>query len=108
MKQLAISKQILIIATLPALFIAGFLSIYYTWSQFNYISESLNKNGDLIVKQLSPAAEYAVYSGNTELIEPLINTIVASNPVSRIQVLDKYRNNIIDRAPVEQPVLNDD
>jgi two-component system sensor histidine kinase BarA len=96
MKQLNISKQIIIFAILPALVIAIILSSYFMLVQFRYISESLDKHGRFIAKQLSPAAEYAVYSGNNELIKPLINTIIKNNSVSRIQILDKYKNSILD------------
>lgn len=104
MKRIGISKQILIIALLPALVVAAILSTYYISNQFNYISASLSKNGKLIVKQLSPAAEYAVYSGNIELIRPLIDTIIQNNPVVRLQILDKDNNSILDIAPSEKTV----
>jgi two-component system sensor histidine kinase BarA len=96
MKQFGISKQIIIIAILPALIVATILSTHFIWDQFDYISESLNENGKLIAKQLAPAAEYAVYSGNIELIKPLVNTITRNNPVLRVQILDKSDNIILD------------
>ncbi|MCK5664539.1 MAG: hypothetical protein KAI17_13700, partial [Thiotrichaceae bacterium] len=96
MIQLSINKQIIIIAVLPALVVASILSTHYIWDQFDYISDNLSKNGSLIAKQLSPAAEYAVYSGNTDLIEPLVDTIIKNNPVLRIQILDTYYNNVLD------------
>ena len=99
MNRLSISKQILIIAILPALIVAAILSVFYTLNQIDYISESLNKNGDLLAKQLSPAAEYAVYSGNLDLLDSLISTIINNNPVSRIQILDRYNNSILDITP---------
>ena len=103
MRQLGISKQILVIAILPALAVSAILSTYYIWNQLEYISESLNRDGNLIVKQLAPAAEYAVYSGNIELIEPLVNSTIDNNPVLRIQIFDKYDNSILDiDAPGEE------
>ncbi len=95
MKQLGINKQILVIAILPALAVAAILSTHYIWDQFDYISESLNRDGNLIVKQLAPAAEYAVYSGNIELIEPLVNSTINNYSVVRIQIFDKYENSIL-------------
>lgn len=103
MKRLGISKQIFIIAIAPALAVAIILSTHYIWDQFDYISESLNKNGTLIVKQLAPAAEYAVYSGNIELVKPLLDTVVKNNEVLRIQILDKYDNNILDITNPDEP-----
>lgn len=95
MKKLGISNQIILLAILPALTVAIILSSHFIHDQFNYISRSLNKHGELIVKQLSTAAEYAVYSGNMELITPLINTIIENNPVLSIQILDKFNNSIL-------------
>ena len=103
MKQLNISKQIIIIAIAPTLIISGILSAYFMLDQFSYISDSLNKHGIFITKQLSPAAEYAVYSGNTEFIKPLINTLIKNNSVQRIQVLDKYSNSIVDVTKPGKP-----
>ena len=96
MKQLGISNQIVIISILPAFIIAVILSTYFIANQFSHTTDSLNKNGRLIAKQLSPAAEYAVYSGNTDFIRSSIDNIIKDNPVLRIQVIDKYKNNIID------------
>ncbi len=107
MKRLGISKQIIIIAIFPALIVAAILSTHYIWDQFDYISESLNKNGKLIAKQLSPAAEYAVYSGNLELIKPLVTTITSTNPVLRVQIFDKNGNTILDISKPEDKTKRD-
>ena len=101
MKRLGISKQILVVAITPALAVAIILTTHYIWDQFDFISNSLNKNGNLIVEQLAPAAEYAVYSGNIELIKPLMNTVINNNPVLRIQIVDKDNNNILDMSTPE-------
>jgi len=104
MMQLGISRQIIIIAILPALAVAATLSTLHIWEQFDYISETLDRNGKLIAKQLSPVAEYAVYSGNIDVIKPLINTIINNESVLRIQILDKYNNSILD---VKKQEVND-
>ena len=96
MKQLGISNQIILISIAPAIILAVALSTHFIIDQFSYISDSLDKNGSLIAKQLSPSAEYAVYSGNTEIIKSSIDTIIKNNPVLRIQVLDKNKASIID------------
>jgi len=107
MIRLGISKQILMIALFPALIVAAILSIHYIWDQFDYISASLDSNGKLIAKQLSPAAEYAVYSGNIELIKPLANTIIKDDPVLRVQILDKNDNIIFDISKPEDTTKRD-
>lgn len=106
MKRLGISKQILVIAILPALIVTTILTTYYLLNQLDYISESLNKNGEMIAKELSPAAEYAVYSGNIEFIDSLISTIMQNNPVLRVQIFDKYNNSILDVTPKNGTAIN--
>ena len=96
MKQLGISKQILLLSVAPALLIAIVLSAYFIQDQFSYISSELNKHGRFIARQLSPAAEYAVYSGNTEYITPLVNSIIKNNDVLRVQIKDSNNKVIMD------------
>ncbi len=100
-----ISKQIIIIAVLPALIVASILSTYYVTAQYDYLSASLSENGTLVAKQLSPVAEYAVYSGNTDFIRPLVNTIIQSDAILRIQILDKDNNSILDIKKPENKAL---
>ncbi|NOR41720.1 MAG: response regulator [Gammaproteobacteria bacterium] len=107
MIRLGISKQIIIIALFPALIVATILSIHYIWDQFDYISASLDRSGKLIAKQLSPAAEYAVYSGNIELIKPLVNTIIQNDPVLRVQIFDNNGNIILDMSKPEDTKKRD-
>jgi len=103
MKRLGISRQIILIALLPALFVAVILSAYYIWSQLNNISDSLENHGMLIAKQISPAAEYAAYSGNIDLVAPLVNTIIKDNPVLRVRIFDKNDNIILDISKPDDP-----
>lgn len=107
MKRFGISKQIILIAVLPALVVAAILSSYYIWSQFNYISVSLKNHGMLIAKQISPAAEYAAYSGNIDLVKPLVNSIVKNGPVLRVQIFDKNDNTILDISKPEDTKIKD-
>ena len=70
MKRLGISRQIILVAIFPALIVSALLSVHFISDQFDYISTSLNNHGKLIAKQIAPAAEYATYSGNIDLIKP--------------------------------------
>ncbi len=108
MKRLGISNQIIIASIFPAIIMSIILSAHYINNQFDYISNSLINNGELIAKQLSPAAEYAIYSGNVEIIRPLIDTILKNDNVLRIQILDKYNNKILDVSKHNNPKSKDD
>lgn len=102
MKQLNINKQIIILAILPALIISTTLTAYFMLTQFSYISDALDRHGRFIVKQLSPAAEYTLYSGNTEIIKPVIETVIKNNAVLHIEILDRDKNIILDVSKPEE------
>lgn len=101
--KLNISNRIIFISVLPALITSATLSAYFMFNQFNHITESLNKHGEFITKQLSTSAEYAVYSGNTEQIKPLLNTIIKDDTVLRIQIQDKFHIDILDIKKDRKP-----
>ena len=67
MKRWGIRQQVLILTLLPALLIALVLTAYFTYSQINYFTDTLNHHGNTIAHQISPAAEYAVFSGNINI-----------------------------------------
>ncbi len=104
MKRFGLSNQIIIISIIPAIIVAAALSTHHIMDQFQAISDTVNNNGKLMVKQLSPAAEYAVFSGNIKLIQPLLNTILQNESVLRIQILDKSDNSILDQRKPDKPV----
>jgi two-component system, NarL family, sensor histidine kinase BarA len=87
MRTQGIRKQIVVLALIPALLVALVLTGYYTWSQLHYISASLQRHGDSISSQIAPAAEYAVFSGNTkELRKVLSHTLENDKDVVNITI----------------------
>ncbi|MFO8155578.1 MAG: hybrid sensor histidine kinase/response regulator, partial [Thiohalospira sp.] len=62
---------LLLMAVLPALFVALVLFGYFVNSQLNTLRDSLAERGRLITAQLAPAAEHGVVTRNTELLERL-------------------------------------
>lgn len=105
MKRPGISKQIVIIAVLPALIVAMILSTYYTIENINNISLALDKQGQYITNELSPAAEYAIYSGNIELLRPVVESIHKDDAVTRIEIIDNSGLSILDtnRSMLDTP-----
>ena len=101
MKRLGISKQIILVAIFPALIVSAFLTIHFISDQFDYISTSLNNHGKLVAKQIAPAAEYATYSGNIDLIKPLVEAILKGDPVIKVQIFDKNGNTILNISKPE-------
>jgi len=79
MQSQVIRKQIVLLALLPALLVALVLTGYFTWSQLRYISTSLQRHGDSISSQIAPAAEYAVFSGNTDELRKILSHTIEND-----------------------------
>ena len=105
MQSQGIRKQIVVLALLPALLVALILTGYFTWSQLRYISESLQRHGDSISSQIAPAAEYAVFSGNTKELRRLLNhTLEHDNDVINITIYNA--DHVVLLSLSEQPPAN--
>ncbi len=105
MKQWGIKRQLLILVLLPGLFITMALTIYFTISQLSYINNSLNRHGQTIVSQISPAAEYAVFSGNIDSLRRILDhTLMSDKDAVRITISDINEESLLTLAdsPVER------
>ena len=90
MKQWGIRQQVLILTLFPALFIALALTVYFTVSQINYISHALERHGETIASQISPAAEYAVFSGNINSLRKILkHTLMSDKDVVRVTITNE-------------------
>lgn len=103
MKHWGIRQQVLILTLIPALLIALVLTAYFTYSQLHYITTSLNRHGQTIASQVSPAAEYAVFSGNIDSLRRILkNALMSDKDVIRISISNEIEDVLLSLA--EPPV----
>ncbi len=95
MKPLGLSKQINIIALMPAFVVGIILSVYYTYDQLSFISQSQSEYGNFIIKQLQPVVEHAVTSNDTKALSTLLFSAVDDKNIAYIRVSDTNNNDII-------------
>ncbi|MGD2159806.1 MAG: ATP-binding protein [Gammaproteobacteria bacterium] len=99
MKQWGIRQQVLVLTLLPALLIALALTAYFTYSQLDYINNSLKNNGQTISRQLAPASEYSVFSGNINSLRKLLRHTLSSNEeVTRITITNEENVALLSEA----------
>ncbi|MGM0477020.1 MAG: response regulator [Pseudomonadota bacterium] len=79
---------LLLMAVLPALFVALVLFGYFVNSQLNTLRDSLAERGRLITAQLAPAAEHGVVTRNTELLERLMSAIREDDELAGVAITD--------------------
>ena len=88
MNNLGIQRRVLIIALLPATIIAVSLGIYFVVSQLNSLRESLEERGISIVRQLAPASEFGLFSGNEDQLTRLAASVLQESDVQSVRISD--------------------
>ena len=88
MNNLGIQRRMLIIALLPATIIAVSLGIYFVVSQLNSLRDSLEERGISIVRQLAPASEFGMFSGNEDQLTRLAASVLQESDVQSVRISD--------------------
>ncbi len=89
-KNLGIKSRVILLGTIPALLFAVILVGYAISNIFEVLNQSLHDRGRIIASQLAPAAEYGVISGNTQILQKIVQQVLsAEHEVKTVLVLDK-------------------
>lgn len=74
LKNVGIRSRVMLLALIPVIF-ASCISIYHTTNkQLTLLQEALIDRGQLLALHLSSASEFAIFSGNTELLNNLASS----------------------------------
>jgi signal transduction histidine kinase len=84
----------------PAILLTLLLICFFTFVRIQDLRQELNHTGQLIANQLAPASEYGVVTGNTDVLEALMNATLAI-PHVRFLEIQNAQDRIL--AYVEQP-----
>ena len=104
MKQWGIRQQVLLLTLFPALLIALALTAYFTLSQLNYITNTLNRHGNTIASQIAPASEYALFSGNIDSLQRMLRyTLMNDKDVVRITITNETDEVLLSLAEDPSP-----
>lgn len=88
MKHWGIKGRVVLLALGPAAVIAVSLAWYFTSSRINDLERSLTDRGLAVARQLAPAAEYGVFSGNRDILEGLANSAKREADVTGVVIAD--------------------
>ncbi|MDH5648392.1 MAG: EAL domain-containing protein [Gammaproteobacteria bacterium] len=76
----------LVMALVPASIIAVALSAHYGWQQVSDLKRNLKDRGKAISRQLAPACEYGVFSGNREQLKTLAMAALREEDVTEVTI----------------------
>lgn len=105
MKNRGIKAKVLVLALLPAAAIALLLASYFITAQIQDLERSLTDRGYAIVRQLSPAAEYGVFSGHAGILMPLANAALKEADVRSVAIADARGKVLAKAGPEPSPSL---
>src|SRR5512135_3229221 len=89
MRQWDIGTRVLFAAVAPATLIATVIAWYFTYVRIGALDRELHEHGYAIARQLAPACEYGVFSGNKEFLQQLADTAVREGGVNGVAVFDQ-------------------
>lgn len=89
MKRWDIGTRVLVAAVVPATLIALALAWYFTYARLASLDRELHEHGNAIARQLAPACEYGVFSGNKGFLQQLAETAVRDGGVDGVAIADK-------------------
>lgn len=84
-----IRTRTLAISLGPALLLTLLLTGYFTYTRLQDLHAELTQTGQLIADQLAPATEYGVISGNTPILDSLLQASLHNPHVRFIEVRDR-------------------
>ncbi|MCK4706238.1 MAG: response regulator, partial [Gammaproteobacteria bacterium] len=101
MNNWGIRQHIIALALLPVLIVAIVLTTYFTLSQLSFISDSQTRHGNIIARHLAPVSEYAVFSGNTDSLRPILINTLSDEDIIGIEITDEYNKVLISVNDIE-------
>ncbi|OGI39620.1 MAG: hypothetical protein A2140_06215, partial [Candidatus Muproteobacteria bacterium RBG_16_62_13] len=107
MKKENINLRVLLLALVPALTIALLLSVYFARGRLADLERSLSERGLSIARQLAPAAEFGVFSGNKEVLNQLSAAVAREMDVIAVSVYDAGGNILAQSGNATIPMAHD-
>ena len=95
MKNLGIKSRVIFLGTIPALLFAIILAGYAISNVFGVLNQSLMDRGRIIVSHLAPAAEYGVISGNSAMLQKIVQQVLTTEQEVRTVLVLNSKGQVL-------------
>ncbi|HUX89459.1 MAG TPA: diguanylate cyclase [Gallionellaceae bacterium] len=95
MKRYGIERQTLLVTLIPILVMAILLESYFIFTHFADLDRALLERSQLLSHQLASSSEYAVFSGNTILLQQNVDAARSYRDVKSIAIFDAQSKLIL-------------
>lgn len=106
MRQWGIRRRLIILALLPVLLVAVILTGYFTYTQLQYIQETLEWHGRSVANQIAPMAKDAVFSGNTQSLMPILRKTLSDQDIISIRITNTKQETLVSLHDLNQDPEN--
>ena len=89
MKYTGIRFRLLLLGIIPAFILTSALAFYFIDNQIRTLQVSLSERGDMITRQLASASVYGVFSGNNQILQELVNTVLQEKDVVSVKIINQ-------------------
>lgn len=104
MKHWTVGARVLFAAVVPAALIAVVLAWFFTYARFGDLDRQLHERGFSIARQLAPASEYGVFSGNRDFLRQLAESATTEAGVSYVAIMDSEREILASSGRARVPL----
>jgi diguanylate cyclase (GGDEF)-like protein len=104
MKNLGIKSRVIFLGTIPALLFAIILAGYAISNVFGVLNQSLLDRGRIIASQLAPAAEYGVISGNSMILQKIVQQVLTAEQEVRTVLVLNSKGQVLALSGPELPI----
>jgi len=103
-----IKRKVLLVAVFPAAAVTLLLTLAFSIVQTLGSEQSLRDRGLAMVRQLAPATEYGVYSGNADILRSLVSAVMTEADVRGVVVRNASGATLVKSGPgtVTSPELD--
>lgn len=88
MKKWPIKYRVLFLAIFPVFMISVLLSSLLIYGGINEIDDAMKARGKAMARQLAPASEYGAFSGNFEILQGLVQSVMKEPDVKAVVITD--------------------
>ena len=92
MKNWGIKTRILFLALVPFSLIVTLISLHFIVTRIDDLDQALQERGKAIARQLAPACEYGVFSGNREFLSRLARSALWEKDIRTVSIADAEGN----------------
>ncbi|MBI1173869.1 MAG: response regulator [Sideroxydans sp.] len=92
MKRNGIERQTMLVAIIPIMLMIVLLESYSVYMRFDDLNKALLERSESMLRQLAYSSEYAVFSGNADLLRSYVDTAFTERSVNRIVIYDTGAN----------------